>query len=193
MEITRENALKLFKEFNQSDSLYTHALSVEAVMRHAASLKGHDPDFWGIVGLIHDLDYEKYPEEHCVKTEEILTERQWPEEIIHAVVSHGWGICSSVEPVHEMEKVLFATDELTGLITATVLVRPSKSILDLSVKSVMKKWKTKAFSAGVDRDIIDKGAALLGMERGDLITMTIEGMKTAAEEIGLAGEPAGDE
>jgi len=193
MDINRETALQLFKEFNESESLYTHALSVEAVMRHAAGLKGHDPDFWGIVGLIHDLDYEKYPDRHCDMSRQILTERGWPEEIIHAVVSHGWGICSTVEPVHEMEKVLFATDELTGLITATVLVRPSRSILDLTVKSVMKKWKTKAFSAGVDRDIIDKGAAMLGMERGDLITMTIEGMKTAAEEIGLAGDPAGEE
>jgi len=188
MEITREAALELFKEFNESESLYTHALSVEAVMRHSASRKGYDPDFWGIVGLIHDLDYEKYPEEHCVKVEEILKERGWPEEIIRAVVSHGWGICSDVEPVHEMEKVLFATDELTGLITATVLVRPSKSILDLTVKSVKKKWKTKGFSAGVDRSVIEKGAGLLGMETDDLIAMTIEGMKTAASEIGLAGE-----
>ncbi|MDA3955258.1 HDIG domain-containing metalloprotein [Oceanispirochaeta sp.] len=187
MQLTRDKALTLFKEFNQSESLYTHALSVEAVMRYAAGQRGHDPDFWGIVGLIHDLDYEKYPEKHCLKAAEILRERDWPEEVIHGVVSHGWGICSEVEPVHEMEKVLFAIDELTGLITATVLVRPSKSILDLEVKSVKKKWKTKGFSAGVDRSIIEKGAALLEMETADLIAMTIEGMKTAAAEIGLAG------
>jgi putative nucleotidyltransferase with HDIG domain len=187
MQINREAALALFREFNQSESLYTHALAVEAVMRHAAELRGYDPEFWGIVGLIHDLDYEKYPQEHCVKSAEILRDRGWPEEVVHAVVSHGWGLCSDVEPVHEMEKVLYATDELTGLITATVLVRPSKSILDLGVKSVKKKWKAKGFSAGVDRAVIEKGASMLEMETGDLIAMTIEGMKTAAEEIGLAG------
>jgi len=189
MEMTRETALSLFKEFNQSESLYTHALSVEAVMRYAAGQKGYDPDYWGIVGLIHDLDYEKYPDRHCEMSAEILSERGWPEEIIHAVVSHGWGICSDVEPTHEMEKVLFATDELTGLITATVLVRPSKSLMDLKVQSVKKKWKAKGFSAGVDRSVIEKGANMLGMETGDLIAMTIEGMKTVASEIGLAGEP----
>lgn len=187
MTQNRDDALTLFKEFNKSESLYTHALSVEAVMRYAAGQRGFDPEFWGIVGLMHDIDYEMYPEEHCVKADEILKERGWPEELIHAVVSHGWGICSNVEPQHEMEKVLFACDELTGLITATVLVRPSKSIMDLGVKSVKKKWKAKGFSAGVDRSIIEKGAGMLGMENGDLIAMTIEGMKTAAQETGLAG------
>lgn len=188
MEQNRENALAIFKEFNTSESLYTHALSVEAVMRYAAQQRGYDPDFWGIVGLLHDIDYEKYPEEHCVKAAEILQDRGWSEDIIHAVVSHGWGICSDVEPQHEMEKVLFACDELTGLITATVLVRPSKSIMDLGVKSVRKKWKTKGFSAAIDRSIIEKGAEMLKMESSDLIAMTIEGMKTAAPAIGLAGQ-----
>ncbi|MDC7233808.1 MAG: HDIG domain-containing protein [Spirochaetales bacterium] len=188
MKQTRDEAVALFKEFNTSESLYTHALSVEAVMRYAARQRGYDPEFWGMVGLLHDIDYEQYPEEHCVKAEEILKERDWPEELIHGVVSHGWGICSTVEPEHEMEKVLYACDELTGLITATVYVRPSKSIMDLGVKSVKKKWKAKGFSAGVDRSIIEKGAALLGMETGELIEMTIEGMKTAAQETGLAGE-----
>lgn len=187
MTQNRDDALALFKEFNESTSLYTHALSVEAVMRYAAESRGFDPDFWGIVGLLHDIDYEKYPDNHCVKADEILREREWPQELIHAVVSHGWGICSDVEPEHEMEKFLFACDELTGLITATVLVRPSKSIMDLGVKSVKKKWKAKGFSAGVDRSIIEKGAAMLGLETGELIAMTIEGMKTAAQEIGLAG------
>jgi putative nucleotidyltransferase with HDIG domain len=187
MQQNRDDALTLFKEFNKSESLYTHALTVEAVMRYAAELRDFDPDFWGIVGLLHDIDYEKYPEEHCVKADEILKDRGWPEELIHAVVSHGWGICSDMEPEHEMEKVLFACDELTGLITATVLVRPSKSIMDLGVKSVKKKWKAKGFSAGVDRSIIEKGAGMLGLETGELIAMTIEGMKTAAQEIGLAG------
>lgn len=187
MQQNRNDALTLFKDYNESESLYTHALSVEAVMRYAAEKRGFDPDFWGIVGLLHDIDYEKHPEEHCVKAAEILKERGWSEELIHAVVSHGWGICSDVEPEHEMEKILYACDELTGLITATVLVRPSKSILDLGVKSVKKKWKAKGFSAGVDRSIIEKGAAMLGMETGELIAITIEGMKTAAQEIGLAG------
>lgn len=187
MEQNRENALSTFREFNSSESLYTHALTVEAVMRYAALQRGYDPDFWGIVGLLHDIDYEQYPEEHCVKAAEILKDRGWSDEIIHGVVSHGWGICSDVEPEHEMEKVLFACDELTGLITATVLVRPSKSIMDLGVKSVKKKWKTKGFSAAVDRSIIEKGAAMLKMETSDLIAMTIEGMKEAAQEIGLAG------
>lgn len=190
MEISRDRAVELFREYNSTESLFTHALAVEAVMRHAAGQRGFDPDYWGIVGLLHDIDYEKYPDRHCVMAREILSERGWPEDIIHAVVSHGWGICSDVEPEHEMEKVLYAVDELTGLITATVLVRPSKSILDLGVKSVKKKWKAKGFSAGVDRSIIEKGALMLGMETGELIAMTIEGMKTAARELGLAGEEA---
>ncbi len=187
MEISRDKAVDLFKEYNASESLYSHALAVEAVMRHAAEQRGHDPEFWGIVGLLHDIDYEKYPEQHCVKAQEILSDRGWPEEVIHAVVSHGWGICSDVEPEHEMEKVLYAVDELTGLITATVLVRPSRSILDLGVKSVKKKWKARGFSAGVDRSIIEKGALMLGMETGELIAMTIDGMKKAAPALGLAG------
>ncbi len=190
MDINREKAVEIFKEFNKSESLFNHALAVEAVMRHAAKDRGYDPELWGIVGLLHDIDYELYPEEHCSKAAEILRERGWPEEIVHAVVSHGWGICSNVEPEHEMEKVLYAIDELTGLITATVLVRPSKSILDLGVKSVKKKWKDKRFSAGVDRSIIEMGAGLVGMEISELIAMTIEGMKAVATELGLAGETA---
>lgn len=188
MTKTRDDAIRIFKEYNQSESLFNHALSVEAVMKYAAEQRGHDPEYWGIVGLLHDIDYEMFPDEHCSKAVEILEKENWVPEIIHAVVSHGWGICSEVEPEHEMEKVLYACDELTGLITATVLVRPSKSILDLSVKSVKKKWKAKGFSAGVDRSIIEKGAGMLGMETSELIAMTIEGMKTAARDIGLAGE-----
>ncbi len=184
----RTNAIELFKEFNKSESLFKHALAVEAVMRHAAEIRGEDPEKWGVIGLIHDLDYEMYPDRHCSKAEEILKERGWPAEYIHAVVSHGWGICSETEPVEEMEKVLFATDELTGLITATALVRPSKSIMDMTAKSVKKKWKARQFSAGVDRSIIEKGAEMLGMELSELITMTIEGMRKSAVELGLAGE-----
>ncbi|HHU51444.1 MAG TPA: HDIG domain-containing protein [Firmicutes bacterium] len=186
-EITREEALKLLKEYNQDESLIRHALSVEAVMRHFAMLFGEDVEKWGIIGLIHDLDYERYPEEHCVKVKEILTEREWPKEYIHAVQSHGWGICSEVEPVHRMEKVLYTIDELTGLITAAALVRPSRSLLDLEVKSVKKKWKDKAFAAGVNREIIQKGAELLGMELSEIIKETIAGMRSIAAELGLKG------
>ena len=187
----REKAFALLKEFNQNDGLIKHALSVEAVMRHFAELKGEDADKWGIVGLIHDLDYEKYPEQHCVKVREILEERLWPEEYIHAVVSHGWGICSDVEPEHIMEKILFTIDELTGLVATTALVRPSKSVLDTTAKSVKKKWKDKRFAAGVDRSIITKGAEMTGMELSEIIAETIEGMRKAAEEIGLKGNIEG--
>jgi len=179
--------MTLLREFNQSDMLIRHALAVEAVMRHMAGRLGGDPDEWGIVGLIHDLDFEKFPEQHCTKTREILTERGWPEKLVRAVVSHGWGICSDVEPVSDMEKCLFAIDELTGLVAATALVRPSKSVNDMAAKSVKKKWKNARFAAGVDRGIIERGAAMLGMEVTELITETIAGMRTVADEIGLAG------
>ncbi|NLW55771.1 MAG: hydrolase [Firmicutes bacterium] len=186
-KITREEALRLFKEYNQEESLLRHALSVEAVMRHFAALFEEDVEKWGIIGLIHDLDYERYPEQHCVKVREILEAEEWPEEYIHAVQSHGWGICSDIEPVHRMEKVLYTIDELTGLIAAAALVRPSKSVLDLEVKSVRKKWKDKAFAAGVNREIIANGAEKLGMELNEVIKETIAGMRTVAEEIGLKG------
>ena len=182
---TREDAWKLLREFNESESLIRHGLAVEGVMRHFALKFGEDPELWGIVGLIHDLDYEKFPEEHCTKTKAILEERGWPGEIVRAVVSHGWGICSDVKPESLMEKTLFATDELTGLVAASALVRPSRSVLDLPVKSVKKKFKDKAFAAGVDRNIVKTGAEMLEMELADLMAETIEGMKTVAEAIGL--------
>jgi len=187
---TRETALALLREFNQSESLIKHALAVEAVMRRFARQRGEDEEKWGIVGLVHDLDYEKFPDQHCRKTEEIMRERRWPEEYIRAVVSHGWGICSDVKPESEMEKVLFAIDELTGLVTTSALVRPSKSVLDMETASVKKKWKDKRFAAGVDRSIIEKGAAMLGMDIPALITETILGMREVAEDIGLRGTPA---
>ncbi|MPM61036.1 hypothetical protein SDC9_107890 [bioreactor metagenome] len=186
---TREDAFKLFKEYNKSESLTKHALSVEAVMKHFAELLGiEDVNKWGIIGLVHDIDYEMYPEEHCVKAREILSERNWPEDYIHAIQSHGYKICSEVEPIETMEKVLYTIDEITGLITATVLMRPSKSILDLELKSVKKKWKDRRFAAGVDRDLIEGGAKLLGMELDYIISETIKGMQKVAEEIGLKGE-----
>ncbi len=177
----------LLKEFTSNESLIRHALAVEAVMRHFARQKGEDEEKWAVIGLVHDLDYERYPREHCAKSAEILRERQWPEEYIRAVVSHGWGLFSDVEPQSFMEKVLYAVDELTGLIAATALVRPSKSVLDMDARSVKKKWKDKGFSAGVDRAVIEKGAAMLGMELADLITETIAGMRAVADEIGLRG------
>jgi len=188
MTPTRQDAFELLTRYNESESLIKHALAVEGVMRYMAKKRGADEEKWGIVGLIHDLDYEKFPDQHCTKTEEILRENQWPEEYIHAVISHGWGICSDVKPESEMEKVLYAVDELTGLVTTTALVRPGKSVMDLKAKSVKKKWKDKRFAAGVDRSIIEKGADMLGVELGDLITDTIMGMREVAEDIGLRGE-----
>ena len=184
---SREDAYKLLTQYNQNDSLIKHALAVEGVMRYFARKRGENEEKWGIIGLVHDLDYGQFPEEHCRKSEEILRENNWPEEYIRAVVSHGWGICSDVEPQTELEKVLYAIDELTGLVVTTSLVRPSKSVLDVKTKSVKKKWKDKRFAAGVDRSIIEKGAQMLDVEITDLITDTIKGMQEVAEEIGLKG------
>lgn len=184
---TREEAYQLLTEYNKSNSLIKHALAVEGVMRYFARKRGEDEEKWGVIGLVHDLDYEQFPEEHCHKSEEILKEKGWPEEYIRAVVSHGWGLCSEVEPQTELEKVLYAIDELTGLVVTTALVRPSKSVMDVKVKSVKKKWKDKRFAAGVDRSIIEKGAQMLGMEVSDLIADTLAGMQEVAEEIGLKG------
>lgn len=187
MKPTRDEALSLFKKYNQSESLYKHAVSVEAVMDYFARKFGEDPEKWSIIGLVHDLDYEQYPDQHCSMTRKILEEHQWPEEYIRAIVSHGWGICSDTKPEHIMEKVLYATDELTGLVTTAVLVRPDKNLNELKVKSVMKKWKDKKFAAGVDRNIILKGAEMLEMELGNLIEETIEAMKKVAPQLGLDG------
>ncbi len=185
---TREQAFDLLTQYNKNESLIKHALAVEGVMRYFARLRGEDEDKWGTIGLIHDLDYEQFPEEHCRKTEEILKEHDWPEEYIRAVISHGWEMFTDIEPQTELEKVLYAIDELTGLVVTTALVRPSKSVMDLKTKSVKKKWKDKRFAAGVDRSIIEKGCKMLGMELSDLITDTIMGMREVAEAIGLKGE-----
>jgi putative nucleotidyltransferase with HDIG domain len=184
---TREEAFALLKKYNQTESLIKHALAVEGVMRFMARKRNEDEEKWGVIGLIHDLDYEQFPDQHCKKTEEILRQNNWPEEYIRAVVSHGWGICVDIKPETEMEKVLYAIDELTGLVVTTALVRPSKSVMDVKTKSVKKKWKDKRFAAGVDRSIIEKGAAMLGVEIPELITDTIAGMQDVAEEIGLKG------
>lgn len=183
----REKALEVLHKYNQSESLRTHALAVEAVMRHFAELFGEDADYWGAVGLLHDVDYEMFPAEHCKKAPKLLSEAGYDDAFIHAVVSHGYGICSDAEPVLKMEKVLYATDELTGLITACAYMRPSRSVLDLELKSVKKKYKTKGFAAGVDRGIIEKGAEILQMELDDMIWQTVLGMREAAGALGLAG------
>jgi len=182
---TRQEALALLKEFNTNESLINHALAVEAAMRFGARKHGEDEEKWSVIGLIHDLNYEKYPEEHCVKTGEILRERGWPEEYIRAAVSHGWGICVDVEPQSLLERTLYAVDELTGLIAACALVRPSKSVMDLTAKSVRKKWKQKGFAAGVDRAVIERGAQMLGIEINELVSDVIMGMREVAPEIGL--------
>jgi putative nucleotidyltransferase with HDIG domain len=182
---TYDEALSLLKEFNQDESLLKHAYCVEGVMRYMAGKAGEDEEKWGIVGLMHDLDYERFPDQHCIKAREILEERGWPEEYIRAILSHGWGICNDVEPQSKMEKTLYAVDELTGLISAVALVRPSKSVADLEARSVMKKWKDKAFAAGVNRSVIEQGTAMLGMELTDLVTDVIMGMRQVAGRIGL--------
>ncbi|MBT8365931.1 MAG: HDIG domain-containing protein [Deltaproteobacteria bacterium] len=184
---TREEALALLKKYNHNESLIKHALAVEGVMRYFARKRGEDEEKWGTIGLIHDLDYEQFPDQHCKKTEEILRENNWPEEYIRAVISHGWGICTDVKPESELEKVLYTIDELTGLVVTTALVRPSKSVMDVKTKSVKKKWKDKRFAAGVDRTIIEKGAGMLGVELSDLINDTIMAMREVAEDIGLKG------
>ena len=186
-EPTREEALALLKRYNENDALIKHALAVEAVMRYAARKRGEDEEKWGVIGLVHDLDYEKFPERHCHKTEEILRESDWPQEYIRAVLSHGWQICTDVEPQTDLEKTLYAMDELTGLVAATALVRPSRSVLDVKPKSVKKKWKEKSFAAGVNREVIEKGAAMLGTDVQQLIEDAIAAMQEVADDIGLKG------
>ncbi|MGD0755109.1 MAG: HD domain-containing protein [Bacteroidales bacterium] len=182
---TRDTAIELFKKYNKSESLLKHALSVEGVMRYMAKKHGEDEDKWGIIGLIHDLDYEMYPDQHCKMTEKILNENKWPEEYIRAVLSHGWGLASDVKPVSLLERTIYAVDELTGLVATSALVRPSKSVMDMEARSVKKKWNDKRFAAGVDRSVIEKGAEMLGVTIDELITDCIMGMRTVAKEIGL--------
>ena len=187
---TRQEALELLHRYNESEGLRKHAYAVEGVMRFIGRKRGGDEETWGIIGLIHDLDYEKFADQHCQKTGEILREHGWPEEYIRAALSHGWGICSEVAPETELEKYLYAIDELTGLVVTTALIRPSKSVMDVQVKSVKNKWKDKRFAAGVDRSIIEKGAQMVGVGLEELIDDTIKGMQEVAEAIGLKGNPS---
>ena len=177
--MTREEAWSLLTEYNKEPFHLQHGETVEGVMRYFAKEQGYGDEiaFWGNVGLLHDLDFELYPDEHCIKCQEIMKERGIDEKTIRAVASHGYGICCDIEPVHEMEKILFATDELTGLIGAAALMRPSKSVQDMELKSVKKKFKDKAFAAGCDRNIIRTGAERLGWELDDLLQRTLSAMK----------------
>ncbi len=187
---TRQEALDLLHQYNESEGLRKHAYAVEGAMRYIARKLGEDEEKWGIIGLIHDLDYEQFPDQHCNKTGEILREKGWPEEYIRAAVSHGWGLCSEVKPETLLERYLYAIDELTGLVVTTALIRPSKSVFDVQVKSVRNKWKDKRFAAGVDRSVIEKGAEMLGVSLEELIDDTIRGMQEVAEAIGLKGVPS---
>lgn len=176
--ITREEAFELLKKYNKEEFHIKHALTVEGTMRYFAEKLGYDPDYWGIVGLLHDIDFELYPEEHCKKAVELLKDGGLDDCFIHSVCSHGYGLCCDEEPTHQMEKVLFATDELTGLIGACALMRPSKSVQDMEVKSVKKKFKDKKFAAGCSRDVIRQGAEMLGWELDELFQETILAMRT---------------
>lgn len=178
--MTREEAWELLTEFNQDEFHLEHAQIVEKTMLYFADKLGYgeEKEFWGIVGLLHDLDFEKYPDQHCIKSQEIMRERGVDEKIIHASASHGYGITVDIMPEHEMEKVLYAVDELTGLIGAVVLMRPSKSVQDLELKSVKKKYKSKGFAAGCSREVIDNGAKMLGWTLDELIVQTIEALRT---------------
>ena len=185
---TREEAWNILQEYNEDTHLINHALAVEGVMRYFATIYNENPEKWGVVGLLHDLDYEKYPDEHCKKVVEIMREKHLDEELIHSIVSHGYGLVCDVKPESNLEKVLYTIDELTGLINATAIMRPSKSVLDLEVKSVKKKFKSNGFAAGVNRDVIKNGCEMLGKPLDDVIKQTIEGMRLVAKEIGLEGE-----
>ena len=181
--VTREQAMELLKKYNQEPFHMEHALTVEGVMRWFAAENGEDEEFWGIAGLLHDVDFEKYPEEHCQKAPELLNEIGASPELIHAVCSHGYGLCSQVEPTHPMEKILFAADELTGLIWAAAKMRPSKSVMDMEVKSLKKKFKDKRFAAGCSRDVIEKGAQMLGWNLNELFEKTILAMRSCEESV----------
>lgn len=183
----RDEAMARLREHVTGETLLRHSLAVEGVMRHLARKAGEDEEAWGVAGLLHDIDFERYPDAHLAHAADLLA--GCPDDLVRAVLSHGYGICTDVEPVTLLEKYLFTMDELTGLVAAAALVRPSRSVLDLPVKSVRKKWKDKAFAAGVDRSVIERGAAMLGVELDVLIGDAIEGMRAVADDIGLKGNP----
>ena len=181
--ITRSQALALLQKYNQEPFHILHGLTVEGVMRYFAQETGEDPDFWGIVGLLHDVDFERWPEKHCLEAPRLLAEINAEPEMVHAICSHGYGICCDVEPAEQMEKILFATDELTGLIGAAAKMRPSKSVCDMEVSSLKKKFKDKKFAAGCSRDVIRQGAERLGWTIEELMEKTILAMRSCEETV----------
>ena len=188
MELTREQALGLLQKYNKEPFHILHALTVDGVMRWFAAENGEDADFWGLCGLLHDVDFEQYPDQHCIKAPELLAEIRASDEMVHAICSHGYGLCSDVEPVHLMEKILFAADELTGLIGAAARMRPSKSVMDMELSSLKKKFKDKKFAAGCSRDVIKTGAERLGWTLDELMDKTIQAMRSC--EASVAEEQA---
>ncbi len=185
----RNAAWQLLQKYVKGESLLRHSLAVEAVMRHFAQLfHATDEEKWGVIGLLHDIDFEMYPEQHCFKTREILEAEHWPDDYIRAIESHGYKLVNDVQPLNKLEKTLYAIDELTGLIFATAILRPSKSLFDLNGKSVKKKWKQKTFAVGINREVITDGAAMLDMSLDIVIEQTIQGMRKVADEIGLRGD-----
>ena len=183
MELTREQALNLLQKYNKESFHIQHALTVEGVMRWFAQENGEDVEFWGLCGLLHDIDFELYPEQHCKKAPELLAEVNASEEMVHAICSHGYGICSDVEPLHLMEKIMFTVDELTGLIGAAARMRPSKSVMDMELSSLKKKFKDKKFAAGCSRDVIKQGAEILGWSLDEVLDKTILAMRSCEASI----------
>lgn len=191
MELTREQAMGLLRKYNTEPFHIQHALTVEGVMRWFAQENGEDPDFWGLCGLLHDVDFEKWPEQHCQKAPELLAEVNASAEMVHAVCSHGYGICCDVEPTAQMEKILFAADELTGLIGAAARMRPSKSVMDMELSSLKKKFKDKKFAAGCSRDVIRTGAERLGWSLDELMEKTILAMRSCEASVAKEMEEMG--
>jgi len=183
--MNREEAYKILEKYNSNKNLIKHGLAVEGVMRHFAIINNEDEEYWGNVGLLHDVDYEKYPDEHCKKCVEILESENVTPDMIRAIQSHGYGLCVEVEPVHTMEKVLYTIDELTGLIVAVALMRPNKTLAEVDLESIKKKWNKTGFASGANRELIAKGADMLGWELDYVIENTLEGMKKIAGDIGL--------
>lgn len=191
MELTREQAMGLLRKYNTEPFHIQHALTVEGVMRWFAQESGEDPDFWGLCGLLHDVDFEKWPEQHCRKAPELLAEVNASAEMVHAICSHGYGICCDVEPTAQMEKILFAADELTGLIGAAARMRPSKSVMDMELSSLKKKFKDKKFAAGCSRDVIRTGAERLGWSLDELMEKTILAMRSCEASVAKEMEEMG--
>lgn len=188
MSITREQALGLLQKYNKEPFHILHSLTVEGVMRYFAQDQGFDPEFWGLCGLLHDVDFEQYPDQHCQKAPELLAEINASEEMVHAICSHGYGLCSDVEPVHQMEKIMFTVDELTGLIGAAARMRPSKSVMDMELSSLKKKFKDKKFAAGCSREVISQGTERLGWSLDEVLEKTILAMRSCEAKVAAEQE-----